>query len=391
MTTYGFTANGFVRKRLAVIRAEMRNKIVDAFGVDINTTADSGLAQLVDTFAGQASDLWEAVETVAQQGDPAQATGVGLRNIGAITGAQPKAATPSLGGVRFYGAVNTIIPEGFEVRSSTLDLNAVTTDAAVIPAIGFIDVPVALTVDGPIVVGANTFDTLVDFNSDVTSIDNPDAFAEGTDAETDFEFRVRREATLQAAGNGADRSTRAKLLELDWIQQALVISNRSDVVDANGFPPKSGSAIVWPFTLDADQRAEVVDILVRSTPTGIATNGDLDFTVTDDYGYDETYSFSFADAQDIHLDITVTTGSAYPTDGDALIRAAVVEFGKDFAIGEDVSLLRILCEVAKIAGVLTVEILANIGSAPGPGDNVDVPIGITEIAVFDAANITVNS
>lgn len=398
---YGITAAGFNRKRLEDIRSELRSDLEAAFGTQLNTAADSAIAQVVDVFAGQVAQVWEGMEGVYQAFDPASAEGVALENLAALFRVRRRDATPSIGTIRVTGTPGTVIPEGYEARSSTTDVNVVTTDPATIPVSGSVDIA-ARTVDtGPIVVAAGAINTAVDLVSGVVSVTNPTSFAQGSAVEQDEELALRRNDSLQTGGSAVDRAIRARLLELDFVNQALVISNRGATVDANGFPPHSINPVLWPVTADADQRQQIIDVLVRHAPGGIRVNGAVEYTVTDDYGYTDPdpYGFSFAAEQAVHVSVDVTTNALYPADGDAQIQARVVAAGNLLSVGDDVVLLNLLSAIVAgipalglpgVPGILTAQVRAKVGSAPGPGDTTNIAVALDEIARFETARTLVN-
>lgn len=394
MATYGITSAGFLRKRLEDIRAEIRSGFEGVFGAALNTDADAAVSQFIDVFGGQLAEAWEGAEGVYHAFDPASAEGIPLENLAALFKVFRDDATPSTGTITVAGASGTVIPEGYEVRASGTDVNVVTTDPATIPVSGSVTIA-ARTVDtGPIVVEAGDIDTAVDSIAGVTSVTNSADFVQGQEVESDQDLAVKRDASLQTGGSAVDRAVRARLLELSFIDQALVISNRSDTVDANGFPGHSMNPVLWPPTADLDQRQQIVDVLVRHAPGGIRVNGSIEYTVTDDYGYTDPdpYGFSFASEQEVHVEAVVTTDANYPADGDAQVQAAIVEAGNNLSVGADVVLLTILCSVvASVPGLLTLELRAKVGSAPGPGDTSNITIALDEIARFATARTTVTS
>jgi hypothetical protein len=95
MTSYGVTADGFVRKSLAVILAEMEADERAAFGVGINTQADSVLGQFNGTIADQLDQLWALALSVYSSQNPDENSGAAQDAIAAITGATRLPATKS--------------------------------------------------------------------------------------------------------------------------------------------------------------------------------------------------------------------------------------------------------------------------------------------------------
>lgn len=78
MTTYGVVPEGFQRKPLAVILAEIEAQLITEFGPDVIQTSQSPLGQLNGVFADLTSELWEFAEDTYQSYDPDQAEGTRL-------------------------------------------------------------------------------------------------------------------------------------------------------------------------------------------------------------------------------------------------------------------------------------------------------------------------
>lgn len=389
MSTFGITSAGFVRKRLADIRAEMRADLEAEFGSALNTSSDSVIGQIIDVLAVQLASTWEGLEGVYQAYDPSSAEGVALENLSALFGVFRLGPTPSTGTLTISGANGTVVPEGTRIRAAALDVIVETTDPVTIAG-GSTAVPVRTVETGPIVVGAGQTWTLVDSVQGVTGVTNSSAFAQGSDAETDAELRARRLDALQAGGAAVDRAIRGQLLALPGVQQAVVISNRT-AATVDGRPPHSVSAVVWPSTADADERRAIAETLVRTVPAGIKAHGSISYFAIDAQGYSdpEPYQYSFASEVDIHVEVDVTTDATYPADGDDQVRSAVVDAVNGLQIGQNVRILALTVAAASVQGVTGATVRVADGSAPGPGDNTDLPIGDTEIARCSGSNVDI--
>jgi len=76
--TFGVTPQGFVRKRLPDLLAEIEADNVATFGPGVIQTAASPLGQMNGIFAEIEATLWEMAEAVYQSNDPDQTEGVNL-------------------------------------------------------------------------------------------------------------------------------------------------------------------------------------------------------------------------------------------------------------------------------------------------------------------------
>jgi hypothetical protein len=222
----------------------------------------------------------------------------------------------------------------------------------------------------------------------------------GRDIESDALLRIRRQASLQVAGSATDGAIRARLLQVEDVLAVVVKSNRTALTDADGIPPHAFETVIWPATVDPTTIATTIYTLM---PAGIQPYGTSETAeVTTSQDLTTTVEWTWATELVTHVVVNLTVSADYPVDGDTQVGEAVeraVEGGVDadgvvvvgLSVGDDLVLAKILCECFKVAGILTIEILALVGSTPGGGDNVNLVSTFREIFTVSQANITVNS
>jgi len=113
MSSFGVQPTGFVEKALQDILDELEDDEEGAFGIDVNTKADSVLGQLNGIFGDQLSQLWEVANSVYRSAQPDSAVDEALDNVAAITGAtrlEPLQSTVTLDQI-LLGA-STTLPGG---------------------------------------------------------------------------------------------------------------------------------------------------------------------------------------------------------------------------------------------------------------------------------------
>lgn len=76
--TYGVAPEGFVRKPLAQIIAEVEAQLITEFGPDVIQSPQSPLGQLNGLYSDLTAQLWEVGEAIYQSYDPDQAEGTRL-------------------------------------------------------------------------------------------------------------------------------------------------------------------------------------------------------------------------------------------------------------------------------------------------------------------------
>lgn len=244
---------------------------------------------------------------------------------------------------------------------------------------------------GAISVPSNTIIIIVNPIAGLSSVNNIAAGLAGRDVETDEEFRIRRRESLTAIGAGTDEAIRSALLqEVDNVTAALVISNRTDVTDGDGRPPHSFEAVV-----SGGDEQEIADKIWEKQPSGIQPNGDITKTVVDSVGNNQTVKFSRPTNVYIwvDLDYALNTEESFPTNGEDLIKEAIVDWAaENLGIGDDVIYQRLSIPIYSVPGVGTITITLATSTTPGgpPGSYTaaDITIASDEIAVFDTTRMT---
>lgn len=128
---FGVTLQGFARKRLADIKAELDTGLREAFG-DINTGPDSVLGQLTGIFSKAAADIDEAIEATYNSMYPDTASGVSLDNAVGLTGIERLDATPTRATLWLTGHDGVVVPAASQAQVSETGAIFETLDDTVI-------------------------------------------------------------------------------------------------------------------------------------------------------------------------------------------------------------------------------------------------------------------
>lgn len=212
----------------------------------------------------------------------------------------------------------------------------------------------------------------------------------GSEVETDSELRIRRQNELRRAGSATLEGIRNAVLEVEGVIQALVIENPTGVTDADGRPAHSFEAVV-----QGGDDADVAEAIFAAKGAGIQAYGSDSETVTDSQGITHDIGFSRPVAKEVYVIVNITPntdaaeGDVYPVNGDDLVAAAVLAFGNELQIGQDVIVNQFYTPINTIPGVFGIEFLVGFSSPPTTSTN--LAIAADEIAEFDSARITVNS
>lgn len=241
----GLTANGFERKRLVDIISDIEDALKLVFGENIDLSAQSGFGQFIGIISEALSDQWESQEDVYNSQYPSTSQETSLSNVVMYNGIERDPATYStIEDVTISGVVGTTIPAGSQASVSNTGLFFETDLAVVIGGGGTVDVDMTAVETGPIEAVAGTLTVIETPIFGWTGITNSNDAVEGQNEETDPELRIRREASVLAAGQNLVDSLYGQLLDIDDVTDALVIDNKTDLTDANGIPPRNFLSVV---------------------------------------------------------------------------------------------------------------------------------------------------
>jgi len=117
---------------------------------------------------------------------------------------------------------------------------------------------------------------------------NATASVVGTDYETDAQLRIR--IAVSRSFNSRDQlsSIKSRLLAINGVTYAYVDHNRTDITNSIGILPHSVACVV-----EGGLQSDIANaIALYSAPIGIATQGDITYTITKSNGRTEIVSYS---------------------------------------------------------------------------------------------------
>jgi uncharacterized phage protein gp47/JayE len=330
--------------------------------------------------------VWELLQELWDAWDPDAAEGTALDNLCRLLGLRRLPATRSTVTLTLTGTPATVIAAGKRARVPGGPIFAL-DEAATIAGGGTVDAVATATETGTLEAGAGTVDTIVDAVAGWASVTNAADAIDGTDQETDADLRLRREATISAGGSCTDQAARAALDRVDGVLAAYVISNRTDAT-VNGILPRARACVVYPNTVDPLLLARAVwDHLAG----GLYSQGNQEYLVTDDMGHEQTVRFYWGTTVPIYWDITVTHVAGYPSNGNDLVKAAVLAYGNSLSMGDQVvpvdAIAAICHPVTGVPGVINLAI--KVDTVTPPVNTLPVAIELDEVSTHDATRITV--
>lgn len=391
MSEYGVSKTGFKRKRLDLLLQELNSEVKSIFGENFNVSPESPDGQINGVISESNANLWEIAEEAYNAFNPSAATGAALSNLVQLNGIERLRATKSRVQVTLSGTTGTIIPQGSLISTSDTGNEFSTVSEIVLDGAGNGSV-FATSVDfGPVQALAGTLtqiDTPITGWSTVTNSFDADL---GSKEETDVELRARRERSVAIAGQAMVDSIFAAVANIDGVTNTVVLENDTNSTDGNGLPPHSFQVIAVGGT-----SADIAQTIWNKKPAGIASFGNVSETILDSQGISHDISFSRPTEVDIYVEVTVTPDENYPSNGDELIKQAIVDYangdlvdGRGFSLGDNVIYTRLYTPINSVQGHEIADL--KIGATPSPTGTSNIIISATEIASFTVSNITVNS
>lgn len=398
MSTYGVTPDGFVVKPLSVIQQEINDQQLSEIDPGLDQDPRDPLQQVNLVHANALAELWELMGAVYASQYPDSANGASLDNVSSITGTtrDPNTKT-TVEGVLVTLDPNQALPQGSVANLVSQPNARFVSDAEVpsTPAGGTFPVNFTAEEAGATVVIVGQLSEIAEPVPGWTAVTNPIAGVTGTETESDSELRQKRLDELEAQGSTNVNSIRADLLRTDGVVDAVVFENDTDTPNfyGRGLPPHSIYCV-----LRGGAAADIAQTIFGTKAAGIFTFGSEVEPVIDSMGISHDMRFDFATELIFFADITVETdplvfdGSG---GGEDAIKQAVSDYVNALEIGDDViydttkaAFLPVPgVEDCGVPGVLRVTaMLIGFGAAT---DTTDLPVGVTEYASSDVANITV--
>jgi hypothetical protein len=351
-------------------------------GPEVSTGDHTVLGMHLEAVSIEQSFLYDLLEDINAAWDPDSAEGIQQDNLNRLRGAVRNPARNSTAIVTCGGTNGTIIPAG-SIVSIGSDGERWTTNVQVTIPVGLsVDVAVTAENTGAIDAAIGAINTIVTTISGWNTVTNAAEAELGEDVESDADYRLRSEDT--GTGTTTEEAIYTRLSEQDDIDAVVVVSNRSNEVDADGTDPHAVWIVLYPNTADQQNIAEVI-WGEAGVAGGIDFRGAVTATVTDINGEEEEIRWDWATALDVWISVVGTKDENYPTGGDALVEDAIVEYFSTVRVGADVNPLPIEAAVANaVPGITVLEARMKIGSAPGPSDTSPLEVEINEYADLNA-------
>lgn len=335
---YGLTETGFKAKDLATIRSDLRDKFTNRFGDQLNVGPDSVMGQIIDVMAATVAENWELAREVYRSFDRDNASGDALDNLGEFVPVSRKSAEETTGTIQLEGDPGVDVPSGLLVESDGGDQFSL-DESLTLDSEGEGEGTVTALETGPKKAAAGTVTTIVTPVEGLDSVGNEDDFQEGREREADPDFRRRQANSLFVGGRTVDQAIKAELLELDAVDNAQILTNRTLTTDQWGTPGKSFQSILYPETEDPSTLRKIARVLFDNQAAGARAWGSSEtMIIEDDEGFEQEVEWTWASPVDleVNVDVSLKVGDYERENPDLEIIDALEEHINDLQPGEDV-------------------------------------------------------
>lgn len=351
--------------------------------------------------------LDEQVKLAYDARDPNKASGQDLDVLRALTGAKRSLGTPSTVGLKLTGVAGTSIRQGAKVKDSLGNI-FLTDEDVTIGLDGTATVNAHNSVNGAVVVSANTLTNIVETVGGWQTVTNPLPSVAGTDRDSDAVFRIKSAQAVGRAGQNQRESLFGELYETTGVRKVAIYENKtgSDTVDPVKNPhalPAHSLAII----VDGGTDEDVAEAIYRKISVGVNLYAKANKVQKTVYSklFPASYDvITFARPVDVAVKISVKIADpkgVLPVDSDVatMVKQAFIDYYEGdllpsgigflttgFSIGESVPYSRLFTPVNKVLGdypgTYVSELKVNDGTA-------NVNVEFNELARFTADQITV--
>jgi len=301
MTTYGITSTGFTIPTTQELLDAVGADLQAALGADLDLSPEQPLGQVNGIYAAKLRELWEAMQTVYNARDPANANLGVLDAVCSLSGVTRRAATRGAVTLTVRLNAGVTLPAGSIAHVTGQASNQWRTTAAATNSGGSpanVSVAAECTETGRVLANSGAIAVIATPVAGWLSVTNAADATPGLETETDPELRARREQEYQTGGSSPADAIRSDLSALSGVTQVVVFENTTLATDADGLPAKSVEALVLGGATQT-----IGETLWRAKAAGIETYGSTAVTVVDASGVGRVVHFTRPTAKNIYVEV----------------------------------------------------------------------------------------
>ena len=379
----------------SAILAGVQADINAAFGGGVNpglTTPQGQLAQTETAIIGEKNN---EIAYIANQVNPAFASGIWQDAIGYIYFMTRIQASGTVVNATCNGAVGTIIPAGSIAQDTNGYLYA-STAAATIPTSGNVTVQFQNQTTGPIACAIGALNKIYTAVAGWNTVSNPAVGALGNNVETRAAFELRRQASVAVNAVNSLDSIRASVLAVPNVLQAYVVDNSTNATvnyGATSYPLAAHSICV---SVAGGVSSAIAAAIWNKKPPGCGYNGNTTVTV-----YDTTYStpvpytvtYLTPTSTPAYFTVNIQNNPLLPSNITQLVQNAVLasfngqDGGSAVGINSTTYSGRYYANINAISSsVNVIEVYLGLSASPS---TLLISFGIDQLPTLSASNIAV--
>lgn len=328
------TAEGIAAPDYQTILDTITSYFRQIYGNDAYLEPDSKDGQLVALVALAIHDANNTAIAVYRSFSPTTATSDALTSNVKINGITRRAATNSTVDLVLTGTPGTVITNG-----TVRDVNGIIWNMPYQVVIGTAGTAIATANSASAGAVAALPGTVTQINSPTrgwVSVNNLQAAAVGTAAETDSELRARQRQSVALPSLTPFEAVDGAIANIDGVTRHKLYENDTGETDRNGLPPHSIAAIV-----EGGDAATIADVIRGVKGQGTTPYGSTVISVPDLYGNPHQVGFSRPVNVPVFVKITIEPLTGYTSQIGDEIKSAVVAYINSLAIGASVLLSRV--------------------------------------------------
>lgn len=298
-----------------------------AFGGGVNPSLTTPQGQLAQTETAIIGDKNNEIAYIANQVNPAFASGIWQDAIGYIYFINRIQAAGTVVQATCTGAVGTVIPSG----SISQDVNGylyVSTAAATIPASGSVTVQFQNQTTGAIACNVGALTRIYTAVAGWDTVYNSTAGTLGNDVESRSAFEQRRKNSVASNAVNSIQAILGSVLAVPNVLQAVVVDNPSGIAISYGSTGYSISAHSMVVSVGGGASTDIANAIWNKKPPGCGYNGNTTVTV-----YDSSYTVPIAynvtyltpSSTDAYFNIVIDDNPLLPANITQLVQNAVIE------------------------------------------------------------------
>lgn len=324
-------SQGIHTEELTEIVSDITSSYQQIYGTDINTDSDTPDGQRINIEAQAKKDMLDFATQVYNSFDVDTVTGVAQDRLYKLNNIYRQNSGYSFCNVDITVSAavnldglddNATDPDGTGFTVSDINSNNwILLNSVALTGAGTYTLAFRAQDEGEILASPNTINTLVTVLPAITGVNNTASqYITGNNAESDANFRIRRNKSTAISGKGFYDSLIGDLLSVPLVTQAMVYENDTGTTDADGIPPYSIWCIVQGGT-----DANIGKVIYANKSFGCNMKGSTTVNVERADGTYFTAKFDRPQTENLYIDMTVVSKLGTYTPDTLYIKRQLVE------------------------------------------------------------------